>query len=100
MTAVPTIQKNLFNHLNIKLSKADPTGKERPLSLSKVENLLKENNLSIIESNLYELFSPIGVVLKNSFILNLCELMDKYMNKTFLKYLSWRWWILAKKSVV
>jgi len=89
---------NLFNYLTMKLSKVDPTGKERPLSLSKVENMLRENNLSIIESNLYELFSPIGVVLKNNFILKVCELMDKCLSKTFLRYLSWRWWILAKKS--
>lgn len=86
---------NIFNYINMKLSKADPTGKERPLSLNKVERFLQKNNFTILESDLYEFFSPIGLIFSNNFILNLCILLDKYLHRTFLKKISFRWYILA-----
>jgi len=86
---------NLFNYINMKLSKADPTGKERPLSLNRVERFLQSNNFTILKSDLYELFSPIGIICSNNFILNFCMLLDKYLHRTFLKKISLRWYILA-----
>ncbi len=79
----------------MKLSKADPTGKERPLSLRKIERLLFSNNFSIIESDSYEFFGPIGAIFWSNTILNLCNLLDKYMQKTFLNSILLRWYILA-----
>ncbi len=86
---------NLFNYLNMKLSKADPTGKERPLSSTKIERLLRTNNFTILESNLYEFFSPIGIIFKNNIMLRLCNLLDKYMLRIFLKHILLRWYIFA-----
>ena len=92
---------NPFNTVNMKISKADPTGKERPLSLRKIESLLLINNFLLLESDVYELFSPIGILFKSSFILNLCGLLDKFINRTLLKPFLLRWYIFAvhiKKS--
>jgi SAM-dependent methyltransferase len=88
---------NFFNYINMKLSKADPTGKERPISLNNIERLLKMNNFVALESNLYEFFSPIGIIVKSNFILNLFILLDRYMNRTFLKNFQLRWYILASR---
>lgn len=90
---------NFFNYINMKLSKADPTGKERPISLDNIERLLGINNFVILESDLYEFFSPIGIVSKNSTIIDLFILLDKYMNKTILKNFQLRWYILANKNL-
>lgn len=86
---------NLFNYVNMKLSKADPTGNERPLSIYKIERLLRANNFTILESELYEFLSPFGILVKNDIIFNSCILLDKLMHKTFLKLIFLRWYIFA-----
>jgi SAM-dependent methyltransferase len=88
---------NFFNYINMKLSKADPTGKERPLSLNNIKRLLATNNFLVLDSNLYEFFSPIGIIMKNNIIMKLFILLDKYMNRTFLKNIQLRWYILASR---
>jgi SAM-dependent methyltransferase len=89
---------NFFNNINMKLSKADPTGKERPISLNNIERLLETNNFIVLESDFYEFFSPIGIVLKNDIILNLLVLLDEYIHKTFFKFIQLRWYVLAHLS--
>lgn len=89
---------NLFNYVNMKLSKADPTGEERPLSLKKIEELLGKKNFTIIDSDIYELFSPIGVLLNSTIAVNICSSVDEFFNHCFLKILLLRWFIYAKKN--
>jgi SAM-dependent methyltransferase len=89
---------NLFNHINMKLSKADPTGHEHPLPLNMIKNHLELNGLSIIDSNHYELLSPLGILLKNKKLLYFFETIDKYLAKTALSKILLRWYILASKS--
>lgn len=86
---------NFFNYINMKLSKADPTGKERPISLRTIERLLASNHFIVLESNLYEFFSPIGILFKNYTILNIFTSLDKLINTTFFKNVQLRWYILA-----
>jgi len=88
---------NFFNYINMKLSKADPTGKERPLSLNNIERLLETNNFIILESKLYEFFSPIGIIVRSNVILNLFILLDRYMSRTFLKNFQLRWYVFASR---
>ena len=82
----------------MKLSKADPTGKERPITLSNIGRLLHKNGFTISEHNLYEFFSPIGIISKNYIVLNIFELLDRYMGRTFLKNIQLRWYVLAYKN--
>lgn len=89
---------NIFNYVNMKLSKADPTGDERPLSLYSVKKLLTNNNFKILNSRTYELFSPAGALLKNQSILKLATLFDNLLSKTPLKLILLRWYILAEKK--
>lgn len=89
---------HVLNYLNMKLSKADPTGKERPLPLKKIEELLRKKDFTIIESDIYELFSPIGVFFNNTFLVKICNSLDKLLNHSFLKFLLLRWFIYAKKN--
>lgn len=89
---------NLFNYLNMKLSKADPTGDERPLSLYFIKRLLANNNFKVSNSNPYELFSPFGVLLKNEFILKFASFFDRILSKTPVKLIFLRWYILAEKK--
>jgi SAM-dependent methyltransferase len=88
---------NFFNFINMKLSKADPTGEERPLSLSYVENLLKCNNFEILKSEYYEFFSPLGILLNSTFMLKLFCFIDRIMQRSFTKIILLRWNISAKK---
>ena len=89
---------NIFNYVNMKLSKADQTGDERPLSLYSVKKLLTNNNFKILNSRTYELFSPLGALLKNQSILKLATLFDNLLSKTPLKLILLRWHILAEKE--
>lgn len=89
---------NPFNHINMKLSKADPTGDERPLKLEKIKNLLEKSGFSIIEYKFYGFFSPFGVVLKDETLLRLLIRLDSVISKTFFRRLSLRWYIIAKKE--
>jgi len=89
---------NLFNYLNMKLSKADPTGDERPLSLYFIKRLLGNNNFKVLGSDPYELFSPFGALLKSTFILKLASFIDKLLSKTPIKLIFLRWYILAEKK--
>lgn len=88
---------NLFNYLNMKLSKADPTGDERPLSMYYVIKLLRINNFIILDSSLYELLSPFGALFHNKLVLKFGVLFDKVLSKTPLKLILLRWHIFAKK---
>jgi len=89
---------NLFNFINMKLSKADPTGDERPLSLYFVKKLLKNNDFQILNSSSYELLSLFGAVLKNELILRLATFCDNFFSKIPLKLILLRWYILAEKN--
>lgn len=89
---------NIFNYINMKLSKADPTGKERPMSLKNVGKILNSNDIVILESELYELFTPIGILLKNGTILNLSVALDKFISRTFLRNIQLRWYVLASRE--
>lgn len=89
---------NMFNYVNMKLSKADPTGDERPLSLYSVKKLLANNNFKILNARSYELFSPFGALLNNKFILKLATFFDSVISKTPLKLILLRWHILAEKK--
>jgi len=89
---------NLFNFVNMKLSKADPTGDERPLSLYSVKKLLITNNFKVVNSSPYELFSPFGALLNNKSVLKLTTFFDNLLSKTPLKLILLRWHILAEKK--
>lgn len=88
---------NPLNYVNMWLSKADPTGDERPLSLSKVEHMLEKNALDIVRSDYYELLQPAAVLLKNKRILGLFQRIDNIIGRTFIKRACIRWFIYAKK---
>lgn len=89
---------NFLSYVNMKLSKADPTGDERPLQLKKIEELLRKKDFTIIDSDIYELFSPIGVLLNSAIVINICTSIDVLLNRSFLKILLLRWFIYAKKN--
>jgi SAM-dependent methyltransferase len=89
---------NPFNFANMKLSKADPTGNERPLSLSRVKELLIQYDFEILSATFYEHFSPLGVLTKNRALIDLVNHFDDLLNKTFLRIFSLRWIIYAKKN--
>lgn len=88
---------NFFNYLNMKLSKADPTGDERPLSSGKIKELLRKNQMSIIASERYELFEPLGVLLKNDTVIKICSIIDRFISHTPFNILFIRWFIYARK---
>ena len=88
---------NFFNYVNMKLSKADPTGEERPLYLNCMENLLKRNNFEILKSEYYELFSPLGILLNRPFVFKFFNRMDCFLQRSFFKSILLRWNIIAKK---
>ncbi len=89
---------NFFNYINMKLSKADPTGKEKPLSLNKIQRLLFFNNFTLLESDHYEFLSPIGIILNDKIILNSFNLLDNFLCRSFLKIILLRWYIFASKG--
>jgi SAM-dependent methyltransferase len=89
---------NPLNYLILKLSKADPTGEERPLSSGSVRKILRDSNLKIIRAEWYEFFTPFGLLLKNTFFFQVCESADSYLKRSFLKSILLRWVIYAKKE--
>lgn len=89
---------NLLNYANMKLSKADPTGDERPLSQRTIGRLLDKYGLTVVDSDHYELFQPIGVYLNNKTLTKLFGGIDRIINRTFFKAISIRWYIFAKKD--
>jgi SAM-dependent methyltransferase len=89
---------NPFNHLILKISMADPTGNERPLSLSSVIKILNKNNLEIVKSIHYEFFIPFGLLLKNKRVFQLCQIGDNLFEKCFLDIFSFRWTIFGRKK--
>jgi SAM-dependent methyltransferase len=89
---------NFFNYLNMKLSKADPTGDERPLSARKIRELLQKNRISIITTEHYELFEPLGVFLKNDISIKICGAIDRFIYHTPFSIFCIRWFIYARKS--
>jgi len=89
---------NPLNYLILKLSKADPTGKERPLSSGYVSTILRNSNLKIIRLEWYEFFSPFGVLLKNTFFFQVCESADSFLKRSVLRSFLLRWVLYAKKE--
>ena len=91
-------QGNPLNYLVLKMSKADPTGEERPLSSAAVRKILAESNLNIVRAEWYGFFAPFGLLLRNRFFLRICESMDSYLKRSVLKPVLLRWTIYAKKE--
>jgi len=89
---------NPLNYLILMLSKADPTGNEKPLSLYHVKKILENSNMKIISSDTYELFSPIGLVLKNTSIFRISEDVDLLLQHSFFRSFLLRWTIFARKE--
>jgi SAM-dependent methyltransferase len=89
---------NLLNYLILKLSKADPTGEERPLSLSAVRKILSDSNLKVVKEEWYEFFAPLGLLFKNMFFFRICESVDLYLKRSLLRFVLLRWVIYAKKE--
>jgi len=89
---------NPVNHVILKLSKADPTGTEKPLSLAQVKIVLENANMKIILMDWYELFAPFGQLLSNGNISRLSESVDCFLHRSFLKKIYFRWIIYAIKE--
>lgn len=88
---------NLINHINMKLSKADPTGDEKPLSLKNVTNIFNKNDCDLVESKYYGFFSPLASVLKEKNIGNIFSRLDILIEKSFLRHFAFRWYISLLK---
>jgi len=84
--------------LILKLSKADPTGDERPLSSSSVRKILIDSNLKIVRAEWYGFFAPFGMLLNNTFFFQICESADFYLKRSVLRSILLRWVIYAKKE--
>jgi SAM-dependent methyltransferase len=91
-------QWNPLNYLILKISRADPTGEERPLSSAAVRMILSETNLNVIRAEWYGFFAPFGLLLRNTYFLRVCESMDSYLKRSVLKPILLRWTIYAKKE--
>jgi SAM-dependent methyltransferase len=89
---------NFLNYLNMKLSKADPTGDERPLSLKHIITIFEKNNFITIEAEPYELFGPISGLINLAIVAKICHMLDKFISHTFLKIICIRWYIYAIKN--
>ncbi|MDO8872112.1 MAG: class I SAM-dependent methyltransferase [Methanoregula sp.] len=89
---------NPLNYLILKLSKADPTGEERPLSSGTVRKILIDSNLKIVRAEWYEFFAPFGLLLKNTFFFQICESADSFLKRSPLRSILLRWVIYAKKE--
>jgi SAM-dependent methyltransferase len=91
--------KNPVNFVNMKLSKADPTGDERPLSAHFVTGaLLEENAFQVISCEFYGLLSPIGAILSNPDFQKFFQWFDIQFGKSLLRKMALRWMIVAKRN--
>jgi SAM-dependent methyltransferase len=89
---------NPLNYLILKMSKADPTGKERPLSVSRVGGILRSNGFSIIRSTNYEFFSPFGVGLGSKSLMRFFNILDSWLSHGILRSFLLRWTVYARKE--
>lgn len=89
---------NPLNYLILKMSKADPTGEERPLSPGVVRKILCNSNLKVIRTEWYEFFAPFGLLLKNPTFFQICESADSYLKRSGLRSILLRWFVYAKKE--
>jgi len=80
------------------LSRADPTGKEKPLSLYHVKKIIEDSRLKIGRADTYEFFGPFGLLLNNSHIFHLCEYVDLLLQRSIMRSFLLRWTILATKE--
>jgi len=90
---------NPVNFFVLKFSKADPTGEERALRVSHVIRLLELNDLIIVTTRFYELFSPFGLAGKSHFVFSICKKIDSYLAGCFLSSFLIRWCICAEKKM-
>jgi len=90
---------NPANFVNMKLSKADPTGDERPLSAQLVTCALTgENTFQVISCEFYGLLSPAGALIRNQSLINIFVEFDAWLGKTPLRKVLLRWMIVAKRN--
>ncbi|MBU4266840.1 MAG: hypothetical protein KKE96_06390, partial [Candidatus Altiarchaeota archaeon] len=83
----------------MKLSKADPTGKERPLRSDRIRKVLIKNNFSHIEVYHHGFIAPLTVpFIRFKFLINILERVDRLFENTPLHRLCLRWTIHAKKG--
>ena len=90
---------NPANIVNMKLSKADPTGDEFPLSAEKVKRVLWEKSqFTILSCDFYGLLAPLGI-LSQIHVLQMAFLkFDTLLEGTFLKHVLLRWIIAARRN--
>ena len=90
---------NPANFINMKLSKADPTGDERPLPMQLVTfTLAQKNAFQILSCEFYGMFSPAVAVLANRSIKTFFAGFDSWLAKTPFKNILLRWIIVAKRN--
>lgn len=93
-------EPNLFNPINflvLLLSKADPTGDEKPLSGRHIRNIMHKCNLSVINVRHYGFTSPFALFfgLKN---IKKFEVIDTQLMHSILSFLLLRWVICAQRE--
>ncbi len=90
---------NPANFLLMKLSKADPTGKERPLSAGKVKSELEKKGFEVKALKYYGLFVPAFLMLfGNKTLLRFFEKLDAAIERTPFRILFFRWHLKAVKK--
>lgn len=90
---------NPANFINMKLSRADPTGDERPLPARLVtRTLTEENAFQVISCEFYGLLSPIGALIGKQSLKNFLMGFDALLGKTPLRNILLRWMIVAKRN--
>jgi ubiquinone/menaquinone biosynthesis C-methylase UbiE len=89
---------NLINHINMTLSKADPTGKEKPLKCERIRKILIKKDFRNINAYYTGLIAPFTVPFIDSRSLsNILEHIDRIAENSPLRYLCLRWTITAKR---
>jgi len=95
-------EPNKFNPLNfflMRLSKADPTGEERPLSAMAIAKDFKKQGYAIKSTAYYGFFVPPFLWISgNKALLAFFERLDCLLAKTPIKYLFFRWRLIAEKQ--
>lgn len=88
--------KHIINYFVLFISKADPTGEERPLNPKKIV-LKNPNNIYIEKIDYYSLFGPLISWIHPKLLFQ-AEKIDFFLEKTMFKKFLLRWIIIGYKK--
>ena len=83
----------------MKLSKADPVGNERPLSIYEVKKELEKNGYEVINSTYWGFLVQIAILLRLNFLVRSLEKLENRLEHFMGKKFFLKWTINAKKRI-